>query len=369
MTDVPQPFAVSVVVPAYQSAAWIGAALAAIKAQTLRPREVIVVDDGSTDRTSEIAEAAGAVVLRRENGGPSAARNAGIAHATSPWVAFCDADDVWEPRMLARHANALARCPQAVLSFTDGDEFDDGGTLAERVTCSDRAYRAVRKTTLADGVVLLDAATLASSMYRSPFILTPSAVVSRAALDAVGGFDEGLRVAEDYDLFLRLVASGPVVAIEEQLVHVRKHASNITRDETVNTEWHRQFWKRIEDAPGRYPPGTRRFLRDDRLRRLSRAGEYAVRVGRFADARAYLAEALQLRAGPRDIALYATALLWDNPAGRRLHGDLRRRWRAGAWRYAKPAQPRSATAPAQTKGPRQTDEQPVSVSGAHRYDG
>ena len=369
MTDVPQPFAVSVVVPAYQSAAWIGDALAGIAGQTLPPREVIVVDDGSTDRTAAIAEAAGAVVLRRAHGGPSAARNAGIARATSPWIAFCDADDVWEPRMLARHADALARCPQAALSFTDGDEFDEGGTLAERVTCTDRAYRAVRKTRLAERIALLDPATLAASIYRSPFILTPSVVVSRAALDAVGPFDEGLRVAEDYDLFLRLIASGPVVAIEEQLVHVRKHASNITRDETVNTEWHRKFWQRIEDAPGRYPPGTQRFLRDDRLRRLSRAGEYAVRVGRFADARTYLAEALRLRADARDIALYATALLWDNPAGRRLHGELRRRWRAGVWRYVKAAEPRSPAEAAQTKDPRRPDEQPVSVGAGHRYDG
>lgn len=340
MTSPHSWFDVSVVVPAYESSRWIDAALAAIAAQTLAPREVIVVDDGSADDTAARAERAGAIVLRQGNQGPSAARNAGIRRARGTWIAFCDADDVWDPRMLERHADAFAACPEALLSFTDGSEFDEGGTLRQWITCRDRAYKRIKKTKIADRIYRLDHTTLAHGFYQSPFILMQSVAARRDAILGVGSFDEGLRVAEDYDLFLRLVARGTVVAVEDQLVHLRKHANNITRDETVNTEWHRKFWLRIVADPKRYPVGAEQFLRDDRVRRLARAGEFAVRVGRFSEGKAYLAEALRLRPTPRNAAFFGAALLCNNPAGRRVHRALRRRWRSSAWRYASPSRPR-----------------------------
>src|SRR6185312_11793255 len=110
---------ISVVIPAYNAAAYVGDALASIAAQTCRPAEVIVVDDGSADDTAAIAAAAGAIVIRQPNGGASAARNAGVARARSQWIAFLDADDRWLPEYVERVAAAARYCPDVAAIFTD----------------------------------------------------------------------------------------------------------------------------------------------------------------------------------------------------------------------------------------------------------
>src|SRR5262244_3231712 len=92
---------ISVVIPAYNAAAFIAEALESVRAQTRAAAEVIVVDNGSTDASPRLAEAAGACVLRLERPGVSRARNVGIRAATQPWIAFLDADDLWQPDKLA----------------------------------------------------------------------------------------------------------------------------------------------------------------------------------------------------------------------------------------------------------------------------
>ena len=92
---------VTVVIPAWNRARELPAALASVARQTAQPAEVVVVDDGSTDRTAEVAAAHGARVVRHEeNRGVSAARNSGIAAASHDWIAFVDSDDEWLPRHL-----------------------------------------------------------------------------------------------------------------------------------------------------------------------------------------------------------------------------------------------------------------------------
>ena len=89
----------SVVIPAYNAAAFLARCLESVFAQTVQAEEVIVVDDGSSDRTAEVAAGfAGTRVIRRPNGGPGAARNTGIHAATGEWIAFLDSDDIWVPR-------------------------------------------------------------------------------------------------------------------------------------------------------------------------------------------------------------------------------------------------------------------------------
>lgn len=118
MTDELAP--VSVVVAAYNAERTLGAALTSALSQVPRPAQVIVVDDGSQDRTAEVAAAFPEVqVLRQRNQGPSAARNAGIRAASQPWVAFLDADDLWLPGKLARQLAAARRHPAAVMLAGD----------------------------------------------------------------------------------------------------------------------------------------------------------------------------------------------------------------------------------------------------------
>src|SRR5271168_669692 len=91
---------ISVILPVFNGSRDLERALNSIAAQTLAPAEVIVVDDGSTDDSGEIARAAGCIVLRKDNGGAASAVNAGIAIAKEPWLAFLCHDDAWHPRKL-----------------------------------------------------------------------------------------------------------------------------------------------------------------------------------------------------------------------------------------------------------------------------
>ncbi len=99
---------VSVVIPAYNAAAFLAETLASVFAQTVPPAEIIVVDDGSTDDTAGIARNLGATVISRANGGISAARNTGVRAARSEYLALLDADDLWMPEKLEVQLAAFA---------------------------------------------------------------------------------------------------------------------------------------------------------------------------------------------------------------------------------------------------------------------
>lgn len=105
---------VSVVIPAYNAELWLAESIDSVLGQTVAPAEVIVVDDGSTDTTARIAESYGAAVtlLRQDNAGPGIAANAGIAAASSEFIGFNDADDVWLPQKLERQLAIFAVKPE-----------------------------------------------------------------------------------------------------------------------------------------------------------------------------------------------------------------------------------------------------------------
>src|ERR1700687_1983449 len=98
----PRKPTVSGVIPAYNTAEFLGEALDSVLAQTYKPFEVIVVDDGSEDETSQVVAAwAGKVTcMHKERGGPASARNMGVRGAKGEWIAFLDADDMWMPQLL-----------------------------------------------------------------------------------------------------------------------------------------------------------------------------------------------------------------------------------------------------------------------------
>src|SRR5256714_5565574 len=124
MTRIPH---VSVVVTTYNQAAFIGAALESVLAQTFSDSEVIVVDDGSTDDTSEVVRSFGSrlTYIRQRNQGVAASRNTGVAATRGELVAFLDGDDLWEPDKLAAQVSAAARWPTSAVFVVDGVEFND----------------------------------------------------------------------------------------------------------------------------------------------------------------------------------------------------------------------------------------------------
>ncbi len=211
----PEPF-VSVVIPAYNAAAYLAETLASVRAQTYHSYELIVIDDGSSDATLEIAARYGARCLRQSNRGASAARNEGIRKARGQYVAFLDADDLWAPSKLERQAAFLAANPGAAWIYSDALVFD---SATRRTIC-----RIGKRIRLHRGEILLPL------LLRS-FIPSATPVVKRDALFEAGLFDEARerRIGEDWSLWMRIAERHPIELIGEPLASIRAHAASASR--------------------------------------------------------------------------------------------------------------------------------------------
>mgnify|MGYP003631852928 CR=1 FL=1 len=185
---------VSVIIPAYRAAQTIGRTLHSIARQTVTPREIVIVDDGSDDDTAKVARSFADMlapcalkIVTQPNLGAGAARNRALVEATQPLVAFLDADDEWLPEKLERsvaemNADDYVLVAHDYLNVTpSGDEVCD-----------------CRQRFLAPPDPWIQ-------LYRRGYIPSCSVVAKRDAVLAVGGFDESLRNAQDFDLWLRLL--------------------------------------------------------------------------------------------------------------------------------------------------------------------
>jgi len=201
---------VSVIVPAYNCERYLAAALDSIFAQTYRPVEVIVIDDGSTDRTAQIIAGYGdrVVSLRQDNSGPAAARNTGLDHARGEFISFLDADDLYHPEKLARQMALFDRHPAMEMSICAVENFWDGDPAEE---ASQLRKRELRKVFI--GVVV------------------QAVLVRRSVFDKVGRFKADLRFCEDTDWYLR-TGEAKVFGewLHETLVYRRVHEGNMTRE-------------------------------------------------------------------------------------------------------------------------------------------
>ena len=192
---------ISAIIPLYNGAKYVEAALESVFAQTFPPHEVIVVDDGSTDAGPDIvrrlAESHPIRLLTKSNGGQSSARNFGVRASSGDLVALLDQDDVWYPD----HLDVLAepfRSPHAPplgWSYSNLDQIDVDGQLVERSFLTTLGSRHPKRA-------------IVECIRNDMFVLPSAALISRAAFDAVGGFDVRLSGYEDDDLFLRLFKAG-----------------------------------------------------------------------------------------------------------------------------------------------------------------
>jgi glycosyltransferase involved in cell wall biosynthesis len=324
----PGPVPISVIMPAFNAEAHIAAALASIRAQTAAPAEVIVVDDASTDRTCEIARAWGARVIEQaSNGGPAAARNAGAAAASSPWIAFLDADDAWHPNKLAAQWSALGHWPDAGLCFTGYHvQFSDGASAPGDLTHP--VYTRIARTGTIGAAVRFDPDSLLRGFVQLMFVLQSSVLVRRSAFERCGGYDETYRLGEDYDLILRLMSDVPVIAVERPLVVYRRHAASLSADRVAEITAIDRLWNAILARPERYEPRVVELVRSQRAATLARGVTVALRQGCFSDARSFAGAALARRPSPQTLALFGLSLACSSPLGRGLHYLARTAWRA-----------------------------------------
>jgi len=207
---------ISVVVPVHNGAQWIRQTLDSLFAQTYRHFEIILVDDASSDNLSEVLasfhEPRLQVVHLNTNVGVSAARNLGIEIAKGTYIAFCDADDLCQPQRFKQQLDFLGQhteiglCGSAFICF-DTQEHE---TISNPVSDTE-----IRKSLLQGNCFGL------------------STVMGRANVFKTNRFDEALSVAEDYDLWTRLVVAGvPLANLPESLIHYRWHPQQASRSKS-----------------------------------------------------------------------------------------------------------------------------------------
>jgi glycosyltransferase involved in cell wall biosynthesis len=192
---------ISVVIPTYNSSQLVMAAVSSVLAQTHPVEEIIVVDDGSTDDTSERLASFGTTIryIRKQNGGVSSARNCGVAVATGELIAFLDADDVWHPKKLEIQLAVLSRRPELGLIATKfypwpGDLPDAPNDWVNHI----------RDISLEDLIVC-------------NLLGTSSIIVRSDVLRAAGAFDPTLHGPEDHDMWIRVARLAPIAKLDVRL--------------------------------------------------------------------------------------------------------------------------------------------------------
>jgi len=232
---------VSVVIPAYNAAPWIAETLDSVLAQTFLDFEVIVVDDGSSDKTPEVVAGYGSRVryLRKENGGAASARNVGIRAARGSYIAFVDADDLWLPEKLQLQMDLFSRHPDLAWVYSDAIVFDQES--------GQEAFKTSDVTKLYAGDIL-------RPLLLFNFIASPTPVIRRDVLGTAGYFDElrDLHGSEDWNMWLWIAAKYQVRFVERPLAKYRRHATSMTGTMHLQSAF-RSRWTIIENAVARDP--------------------------------------------------------------------------------------------------------------------
>ena len=223
------PPAVSVVLPAYNRAGSILAAVHSVLGQTFRDFELLVVDDGSSDGTiaalAEVSDPRVRLLANPRNMGAGAARNTGVREARAPWVAFQDSDDEWLPQKLAKQMARLdatgnryvaAYCGMAVVGGLDNPPLGDSSRRTSLRYIPDSQLSAV------EGDIRL-------ALLHESLVSTQTLIARKDSLLAIGGFDESLPALEDWDCAIRLAALGHFAFVDEPLVMQHFSANSITR--------------------------------------------------------------------------------------------------------------------------------------------
>ncbi|HLQ39081.1 MAG TPA: glycosyltransferase family 2 protein [Planctomycetota bacterium] len=266
---------VAVVIPAHDAAPFLEVALQSLQHQTLPLAEVVVVDDGSTDGTHQIAERLGVRCIRQVQRGPAAARNAGIAATKAPLIAFLDADDWFDPHKLQKQVHKLEELGASAVCCNAW------------VVIGDRVTRRKNEEHQVPSVLTMERLLLGNPVICSTML------ARREAVQQAGGFDEDpvLIATEDYDLWLRMARREPLAYLQEPLAFYRVHPGSLSG----NT----RFLQGIDRVMDKWLPT---FGQEPHFRGLMERRRGTVRLelawdllreGHRAEARAMLAQARQ----------------------------------------------------------------------------
>lgn len=254
---------VSVIVPTYNCAAFLGDAIESILGQSYAPMEIVAVDDGSSDDTMRVLQGFGdrVRVFSQANSGPAAARNHAVRKSRGEYLAFLDGDDLWlpgQPGVLMEH---VARHPQTRVIYGEWAVWhpDADGSYPPLV----RPQPVPHPDVDPDG-----SGWVYSKLLFDSIIHIIAAVIHRSVYDSVQGFDETLRTGSDYDFWLKVSRRFPVVKLRAPVAVYRQNLSSVTY--TLRTENNAyRLLKRAIDTYGRVDDAGHEVDADAAARRLS----------------------------------------------------------------------------------------------------
>jgi len=216
----PEGGMVSVVIPCYNQARFLGEAVQSVLCQGYSYLEIIVVDDGSEDGTEEVASGYAKVdprvrLIVQENRGLAAARNRGLADTEGEYVVFLDSDDRLVSEALEVGVRELEAHPGC--AFVSG--------ICRKITADGSIVPGWEQFRVRDDPYI--------ELLRSCPVYVPAVMYRRSVFDAVGDFDTSYKAAEDYDLYYRILERFPVYCHDAVVAEIRRHEANMTRDRTL----------------------------------------------------------------------------------------------------------------------------------------
>jgi|GEM_PF-939201 len=227
---------VSIIIPTYNRAQFIGQTIDSVLAQTFTDYEIIVVDDASTDDTAQVLAGYGdriRVITLETNTGPSLTRNTALQEARGELIAFLDSDDLWYPIMLATTVAHLKKNPATDMVGAAWDVIDESG----------QPIRPANKPSNFQPAVQAD---FLRAIAVGNFLLPLSLLIRRKCFDCCGGFDPTLRASVDWDLFVRLAAHNHKLdLIDVPVARYRRHRASITGDPQRMEQASRQLLEKL----------------------------------------------------------------------------------------------------------------------------
>lgn len=223
---------VSIILPVYNGENYLKEAIESALAQTYEPIEVIVVNDGSKDKTEEIALSYGNKIryFVKENGGVSTALNLGIAHMRGEYFSWLSHDDLYQPEKIQLNIEALSSDPTQIV-YSDYTVIDKDGATITTMSIADKYPNADLSLGLFPILrQVLNGCSLL--IHKSHFI-------------RVGTFNEHLRVTQDYDLWLRMLRGRRLIYIKRPLVMLREHQSQVTHSYERNRIESDELWLKM----------------------------------------------------------------------------------------------------------------------------
>lgn len=295
----------AIIIPCYNAARYLAETLESVRAQTRRDWHLIVVDDGSTDRTPEIASQlarndARIQVIRQENLGVSSARNNGYARAdaSDEYAIFLDADDLWEPDALENLCEALAGAPETPAANGLHRVIDAHGRLQEP---KGTPYELDRHAAQGNRLIPWpknEPAGFAALAYNNCIMTPGTLLIRRSALEKIALFDPSLTHAEDWDVWLRLSLIAPIVQIDRYVLRYRQHGAGASASKQRIHQGELAVRRKLAAMPGlsqeqrRIARSSARLAARERSRDMLRWAGQSLRSGKVGSGAKQLRHAL-----------------------------------------------------------------------------